>query len=413
MTKYSSIIESVIDDIKQSYRSAEKGKMNKSLYKYCVGCGLCKAFHKATICVDTKGYYHPQNGEIKWLKSVCPAGGKHIKHLDHSNIWGKSIKIFSGWSNNETTRREASSGGVLTEICSFLLDCQLVDGIIHIAADPNTPYKNQTVISYTSEQVRSRCGSRYSISHPLEIIDSIDKSKKYALIGKPCDIDALHNYFEINPHITKTIVFTFSFLCMGLPSDKAQMALLNKMGCSSKKCKKISYRGNGWPGFATVVDSDDKISILDYDNSWGKVLGRDLMPCCRFCADGVGELADISCGDYWYIKDGKPDFAEHEGRNVIFVRSQKGMDIIRLIQDASRITLCEEEDYQSYLSIIQKSQLERRQSLVIRLIALTVLRQPRPKYLNKHLYAYSSELSLKRKIRIFLGTCKRILQGKI
>ena len=51
---------------------------------------------------------------------------------------------------------------------------------------------------------------------------------------------------------------------------------------------------------------------------------------CRFCVDGVGELADVSCGDAWYLlPDGEPDCSEHEGRNFIFSRSDKGDSLVK------------------------------------------------------------------------------------
>lgn len=40
-------------------------------------------------------------------------------------------------------------------------------------------------------------------------------------------------------------------------------------------------------------------------------------------------MADISCGDAWYLtQEGKPDFSEHEGCNVVFVRSSAGEDVL-------------------------------------------------------------------------------------
>lgn len=113
----------------------------------------------------------------------------------------------------------------------------------------------------------------------------------------------------IKPQLKETIPYLFSFFCMGLPSESAQIKLLKKLEC--KECKSLDYRGNGWPGFATAIDKDSKVHQITYDESWGEILGRDLMPVCKFCIDGIGEMADIACGDAWYLtSENTPDFSE-------------------------------------------------------------------------------------------------------
>ena len=375
--------------------------MKKYLEYFCVGCGLCKSLGKAEIIADDKGFYHPKDGDTEWLKKVCPAGGQHLKEMDTSRLWGKSKIVYSGWSNDPETRKSASSGGILTEICAFLLEKKIVDGVVQTTADEDIPYRNRTVISKSVDEVRNRCGSRYSISHPLEIIHSLDKTKRYAFVGKPCDIDALKNYMRLNQDYSKCIKICLSFFCMGLPSDDAQLRLINSMNCSVDNCSKITYRGNGWPGYATICEKDGRLHSLDYNSSWGEILGRDLMPACRFCADGIGELADISCGDFWYVKDNKPDFSEHEGRNVIFVRSDVGNEIINMMKQENRVTLNTEEDIGSCLKVIQKSQMERRLFLSSRIAALRLLGKTYPHYPKKLIKKFSQNTSVKKRLKVF------------
>ena len=96
------------------------------------------------------------------------------------------------------------------------------------------------------------------------------------------------------------------------------------MGCDGK-IKSLRYRGDGWPGYATATQYDGKVFKMDYNTSWGQILGRDIMKMCRFCLDGIGEMADISCCDAWYLtNDNKPDFSEADGRNAVFCRSKLG-----------------------------------------------------------------------------------------
>ncbi len=388
--------------------------MNQRTVKYCVGCKLCQICSKAELAVDEKGFSYPVSGDQNWLESICPIGNPPMEYYDKSSVWGRTKGVYLGWSLNAKTRKAASSGGVLTEICCFLLRTGVVDGIIHISANPNCQTKNLTSISYTEKDIISKSGSRYSISSPLEILDKTDSTKKYALVGKPCDIVALRKFQTMNETVKDMIPITLSFFCMGLPSEKAQEKLLEVLDTDFGKLRKLTYRGNGWPGFATAINNDGSSKEIDYSSMWGKILGRDVMSACRFCLDGIGEAADISCGDAWYeSNNGKPDFSEHEGRNVVFARSDLGYKILNEMIEKKVIILERMDDYEKYLSKVQNSQLIRRASMRGRILTMRLLRRPYPIYPAKLLNSYSHNISLKQRVRSFLGTWKRVIKGGI
>ena len=388
--------------------------MDKQVSEYCTGCGLCACQNKAVLRKDEKGFLYPESGDKEWLKKVCPTMSFLESDRDINKIWGREEGVYLGWSTDPSLREKASSGGILTELASFLLDENKVDCVIHICKSADNPTKTEICYSYNREELEKRCGSRYAISHPLAELDKIDFEKTYAFIGKPCDIVALKNFMKLNPILEKNILYTMSFFCMGLPSEKAQENLLLQLGCETNSCKDLQYRGNGWPGFTTAVDENGKNYKMDYDTSWGKILGRDLMPACRFCLDGIGEMADVACGDAWYLTDsGQADFSEHAGRNVIFARTKKGLELIRKAQEKQRIEMKEYNNYENSLMKIQKSQYERRIAMRARVLALKIMRKPYPVYSHKILKKYASKLTKGKQLRICLGTCKRIIKGKI
>ena len=388
--------------------------MDESTEVFCVGCGLCKAYSKAKVSTNEKGFLYPVSGDEDWLTTICPIGNLPEEYYTVSKIWGRRKAIYYGWSNNRKLRDQASSGGVLSEIAIHLLNTKTVDGIIHVCANEVNQTENITTISYSAEEVRKKCGSRYSISHPLDILNDIDDTKSYALIGKPCDIVALRNYQSINPEHKKVIPILLSFFCMGLPSIQAQLKLLAELGSDPSICQSLTYRGNGWPGFATVINKDGSSKQIDYGSSWGRILGRDLMPACRFCLDGIGEAADISCGDAWYQnEDGNPDFSEHDGRNIVIARNLFGAEILNSMKARGVISLESVESPDSYLCAVQKSQLYRRASMKSRIAALRVMGKVYPKYSDEMLHMYSKDFPFKERARTFIGTCKRIIKGVI
>lgn len=386
--------------------------MKKYLEEYCVGCGLCTALGKAECYYDEKGFMHPRNGDSAWLSQVCPSGGRQQALMEFDKIWGRCKNIYYGWSTDEEVRRHASSGGVITEVASWLVENGKVDGVIHTSTDNCDPTKTVSCISRSRGEIVSRSGSRYAISHPLELLTKIDTTKKYAFIGKPCDVAALNNYMEVSPDLKQVIVCTISFFCAGVPSKLAQNNLLEHLGCQKENLKALRYRGDGWPGYTTAVDEMGRPYKTDYATAWGKILGRDIMKVCRFCLDGIGETADIACGDAWYLtSDKKPDFSEADGRNVIFSRTERGQKILEEIVAARKIEV--EKANLDDLKYIQTYQLERRATMFDKCAAMKISGRGFPKYRIANILQYSRYVSIKKHGATFVGIIKRVVMKKI
>lgn len=157
-----------------------------SVYKeYCTGCGLCKSINRVVFNEDSKGFMYPELSaeDMAFCKNVCPAGGKALRDYQDGNIWGKIENSYYGWASNKDVRYRASSGGVLTALCLFLLDKGYVDGVIQTKRDPLDVRKTITCISSTREEIIGCAGSRYTSSMPLSNIKQIAvEGKKYVFV---------------------------------------------------------------------------------------------------------------------------------------------------------------------------------------------------------------------------------------
>lgn len=381
---------------------------------YCTGCGLCSSIEGVEIYQDNRGFPYAKlkDKHISLCDNICPAGGK--AYGDYSKEWGQYVSLYEGWSNNTFIRTQASSGGILTALCCYLLDNHLVDGIIQTRASSTIAYKTETVISRTSEDVKSCMGSRYGISSPLSNIKQmVMLNERYVFIGKPCDVASLKAYLAIDQELSSQIIYLFSFFCAGEPSDFAQKRLLSELNCKNEEdCQSLQYRGNGWPGEATAFKKDGSKSSISYDDSWGKILGRDVRKFCRFCIDGIGESADISCGDLWYLdSDNKPDFSEKEGRNIIFARNIKGQELLQKVYESGYIHI--NETSESDLKFIQKYQYLRRATMVSKLIGLKLFGRQIPKYNWSKMFRLAKYASPVTHVRTMLGILKRTINKKI
>lgn len=390
-------------------------KTNQLYKDYCVGCGLCKSeFNCKKYKESGFNYFDISNVDEDFLKNVCPVSGKSINYYRNS-IWGKMENKYYGWSNDKEIRYKASSGGIITSMAIFLLEKKYVDEIIQIRKDNKNPIDTVVVSNKTKKDVVNCVGSRYSNSSVLESLDKIiDSKKKYALIGRPCDILTLKNYQKRNEKY-KNIIYTISFFCAGNPSDEANKKLIRALGISNlSKCSKMNYRGNGWPGYAIAKDVDGKEYKMRYAESWGNYLGRDIRLMCKFCIDGCGAAADISCGDAWYL-DSKnhPMFDENEGRNLIFARTSVGDRLINEAFKNGYINIQNFGEDDEIISKIQPAQFQRTTTVISKIRAFKLFRRKTPKYKLKELKKLSKYNTKKNKTKIFIGTIKRILNKKM
>ncbi len=385
-----------------------------SFEKYCTGCGLCHSEKAVKFCNDEKGFIRPESFDDEFFLKYCPAGGAYVRQS--SNIWGDFKKVYLGYSLDETIRNNASSGGVLTELALYLIENKLVDGIIQTRVSSGSKISTETVVSRSREDVLSCMGSRYSGSSPLYDISSLIKSGEvYAFIGKPCDVMTLRVYMKDNERLNKQIKYLFSFFCAGVPSKVANMKLLNSLGCNSEEeCVQLTYRGNGWPGYATCVNKNGNVTSTSYDNSWGKYLGRDVRNSCKFCLDGIGDAADIACGDAWYLNpDNTPCFDENQGRNVVFARTDAGNELLNKVASDKKLHIEEYTKYSDELKYSQYYQYQRRATMNSMIKALKLFGKKAPKYDKLLMKEYGKNISGSERFDRFFGICKRIIKGKI
>lgn len=385
--------------------------------EYCTGCGMCHSVLGTELHDNEKKFPIAKidnNQNMHFFEAVCPVYyyADEAKH----DVWGIVDRALIGYSSDKDIRYKAASGGALTEICSYLLENRIVDGILQTKYDPEDQTKNISVVSTTVEQVEACCGSRYSISVPLhDILQSIEKGKKYAFVGKPCDVMALRRYMDVNPNMQNSITILLSFFCAGEPSVEAQNSLLARMNCQHDECASITYRGNGWPGYTTVQKKDGTVEKLEYQVTWGQYLGRDIRNICRFCMDGTGDAADIVCADFWYLdKEEKPDFSEHEGRNIIITRNAIATEIVMASIHNGRITL--ESDFTSSMDEFHKyqpAQYKRKGTMKSMISAMRLCGRPVPKYSKSYLQGYSAHLEGKVKLKYFVGIIKRVIRGRL
>jgi len=391
--------------------------------RLCSGCGACAAIAPDGIQmrVSDDGFLRPlQNGEVSEeqdnrISQACPGLGLRQDpgdRMDHP-LWGPFIEMYSGHATDPELRRSASSGGGLSALLVYLLETGAVDHVLQVAADPDLPIGNLTVLNSDRSAVFASAGSRYAPSAPLAGLERYLASDRiYAFVGKPCDVAALQTMKRFDDRITKRFPYLLSFFCAGVPSLSGAREVLGKLGVAEADVAQFRYRGNGWPGFATATLSDGRQKKMSYSDSWGGILSRHVQFRCKICPDGTGGFADVVCADAWEADEsGNPVFTERDGISLIMSRSDKGETLIRNAVADGYLEISGFDP--KALAAIQPGQTQKRRYTLSRLLALRVLGRPAPVFRGFHLPRNAADAGAWMNCRNFLGTLRRIILGRL
>ena len=174
----------------------EKGVLPISLIKNQEGLFVPRIDMKS--CVDCKACYR-----------ACPTEDKIYNNQDLSfENYKKSIGTsYYGYSLDENHRFEAATAGIITEIATYLLESNQVDGVLSSHQDDNT---NEIITKiYTNPQdIKTTRGSIY---RQVTLLNGLDKKikdgnhKKLLIIGLPCHIAGIKTLKKANKYLRKNV----------------------------------------------------------------------------------------------------------------------------------------------------------------------------------------------------------------
>jgi len=350
--------------------------------------------------------------------TVCP--GVSVRHdgevladpsLDQELLkeWGPVREIWEAHAVDEEIRYQGSSGGVITALGLYCLEQKGMSGVLHVAPDPSQPYRNTTVISHDRTALLRGAGSRYSPASPCEKLHLVERaSSPCVVVGKPCDIYAARSIAENRAALDEKIGISIACFCAGTPSTRGTLVMLEKMGVSDiSSVLGMRYRGHGWPGNTQIISNNLKNNVqeLTYEQAWGEILQKYRQWRCYICPDHTGEFADIAVGDPWYRRNEASDI----GTSLVLIRSKTGMSIFSGALNSGYISARRRQSKYLFLSQPNLSKTQGRlwgQSMV-----LQMLHVPCPEYYGFFLREkWINNLTLREKIKVLVGTIKRIIQ---
>ncbi len=205
---------------------------------------------------------------------------------------------------------------------------------------------------------------------------------------------------------TASLALVLTFFCAGTPSTRGTLDLIQFMGAEPASVETVRYRGDGWPGGFKIrfkkLGSEIVEKFMTYAESWGRLTGyRSLR--CNLCPDGLGRLADISCGDAWE-RMGKDD----PGRSLVLVRTERGREILHRAMAAGYVEL--ERVGSDSVMAAQPDLLQRRREIFGRLLALKLFGVPTPEFPGFSLFRSWSRQPFGIQARTLGGTLRRVVK---
>ncbi|RLB81574.1 MAG: hypothetical protein DRH24_08945 [Deltaproteobacteria bacterium] len=332
-----------------------------SLYGMCVGCGACAVACSANVITMERdpetGWLAPTIDSSKCIEcglclAVCPAvNWSNSTQSEKSHPFlGCYLKAYSAFATDDELRVNAASGGFVTGILKSLLKNGHIDGAVVSRRIKGDPFKSETILARTPEEIASCKGSIYSpvcFASVLEQLNRIPEDERWAVVGLPCHIQALALMKEANPVLAKKVVLSISLVCGHVPSHRAYKYSLKRLGLDESRVIGIDNRGDGWPGFLRIELDDGSVKRVPYGSalSWGMVLSSPLFTpkACHVCPDPGGYAADIMVCDAWL-----PRFTnDQDGVNLVLAKTVYGDSVIQKAQNCGDIHIedCPIDDF--------------------------------------------------------------------
>jgi coenzyme F420 hydrogenase subunit beta len=357
---------------------------------------------------------------LEGIQSICP--GIRVTGPDASQVasvgtmhpvWGPIRSLHRGWAVDEAVRFRSAAGGSMTALAVFLLESGKVDSILHVRASSAKPMLTDAQVSTTAEEVKSGAQSRYGPVAPLVPVHRLlDEGRRFALVGKPCDVAAIRNLARIDPRVEEQIPYCLTTFCGGIPTLHTARKIAAHHGVPEDEIQVFRWRGDGWPGPTHVEARDGRTYDLTYDQTWfdpSRPWSYDIQFRCKICPDAIGELADVSCPDGWVMKGGTPIHEEAPGVNLLIARTERGE---RLVAEAAAAGAIELAPFTiAQLDAMHGDHLPRKLENPARIAALKVAGAPAPRFSGFRPWRMIWRAGLWRSFRAFSSTKRRILAG--
>jgi len=296
---------------------------------HCTFCGTCVGICPcdALIIQNEEVSQKSDCNNCGLCYEICPGRAIDFSCLNNVLFEAKDCDsrigfyrmITRGYSSDDSIRKNASSGGVVTALLISLLDKGLIDGAIIVGTSTTEPLKPEVRIARSREEIIHASQSKYCLVPVNAIFRKLRHEEgKFAFVGLPCHIHGLRKLQLLNRPESRKILLMIGLFCGFTMHFEGTEFLLKKMGIEKNEVMDLKYRGNGHPGGFFVKTKNNEYFL---DKHIYNLINPVFIPKrCLVCPDLTNEFADISVGDIWKKSD-------QNGWSSIIIRTSLGQEV--------------------------------------------------------------------------------------
>jgi coenzyme F420 hydrogenase subunit beta len=290
---------------------------------FCTACGACEGACPVRA-IQIKGEKVERLYDCSTIADLCPICYEICPHTEplllrsleavynapiRSEAVGYVRKILLAQSNDAKIREKSHDGAVVTTLLDFGVKNEIFDSAIVTQTDKDTPVKPKPSVALVPDDIYTAIGTKFFPSPVVrtysEAVLNYEK-KNIALVAVPCQSQALRKIDAWKHKIsgkTKVLIGLFCFGTLSLDSFLAFVRKEYKVEPSEIKKMYVSS--------SLVLDT--KKGPIRMPLSKFK---KHILPCCKTCIDYTSELADISVGSAYPLRDW----------SVVIIRTKAGED---------------------------------------------------------------------------------------
>lgn len=235
---------------------------------------------------------------------VCPHSEAHLlrslRFVSDAPIKNEAMgyyrKIVLAQATDPKLRELSHGGAVVTSLLSYGIQKKVFDSAIVSQAEKENPSKPKAQVALVPDDILAAVGTKFFPSSVAKAYGSAVYGygkTKIAFIGVPCHVLALRKMEAWQHKISNSMKITIGLFCFGTFSMSPLLNYVSeKYGIKPLEIKSMRLSRR----FVIQTDKETiKIPLSE--------VKEHIQPSCRTCTDFTAELADISVGGAYPLKD--------------------------------------------------------------------------------------------------------------
>lgn len=306
----------------------------------CTGCHACTSIcpqNCIKMTQDEEGFLYPAVDYASCIdcglcENICPI----LNPKNNDNTF-ENIYAYAAHTKNESIRMESSSGGIFSEIASYVIS---QGGVVFGAAFDDVLQVRHICVEHIEELWKLR-GSKYVQSIIGDAYRGAERYLKQGRLvlftGTPCQIGGLYSYLR---HMYENLI-TQDIICHGVPSPLVwEKYITYREKAAASKIQKAFFRNKkyGWKMYSVqfkFLNCTEYLQRFDKDPYMKSFLENlDLRPSCYACAfKNKIRQSDITLADFWGIQNLMPEADDDKGTSLLIINSIKGDKLIKNVKN--------------------------------------------------------------------------------